>query len=68
MYLCKDVRITLIKSTLSNMLIYFMSLFLLLANIANHIEKLRWGFLWDGIGELFKFYLIKLVQGLFSDL
>jgi hypothetical protein len=58
MYLCKDVRITLIKSTLSNMLIYFMSL----------LEKLRWGFLWDGIGELFKFYLIKLVQGLFSDL
>jgi hypothetical protein len=40
-YLSKDVRITLIKSTLANLLTYFMSVFPLLASVANHIEKLQ---------------------------
>jgi hypothetical protein len=36
----KDRKITLIKSTLSNLPTYFMSLFPLLAGVANRIEKL----------------------------
>jgi len=38
--LSKGGMITLIKSTLSNLPIYLMSLFPLLAGVANHIEKL----------------------------
>jgi hypothetical protein len=41
----KAGRITLIKSTLSNLLTYFMSLFPLPATITNRIEKLQLDFL-----------------------
>jgi len=40
MYLSKGGRVTLIKSTLSNLPTYFMSLFPLPTGVANHIEKL----------------------------
>jgi hypothetical protein len=40
MYLSKGGRITLLKSTLSNLSMYFMSLFPLSASVANCIEKL----------------------------
>ncbi|PSS08274.1 Endonuclease [Actinidia chinensis var. chinensis] len=43
-------RITLIKSTLTNLPIYFMSLFKMLVTIANKLEKLQRQFLW-GEGE-----------------
>jgi hypothetical protein len=59
MYLSKGGRVTLIKSTLSNFLMYFMSLFPLLAGIGNRIEKLHKDFLWGRLGEEFKFYLIS---------
>jgi hypothetical protein len=58
MYLSKDERITLIKSTLSNLPTY-MSLFPLPIGIANHIEKLQWDFLWGGFSEEFKFHLFS---------
>lgn len=49
MYLSKGGRVTLIKSTLSNLPTYFLSLFLIHASVANHIEKLHRDFLWWGI-------------------
>ncbi|KAG7965770.1 hypothetical protein I3843_08G016900 [Carya illinoinensis] len=51
-------RLTLIKSTLSNLPTYFLSLFPLLASIASKIEKLQRDFLWSGIGDEFKFHLV----------
>jgi hypothetical protein len=40
LYLSKGGRITLIKSTLSNMLTYMLSLFPILADVAKCIEKI----------------------------
>ena len=59
LYLSKGGRVTLIKSTLSNLPTYFLSLFPMLATIANRIEKLQWNFLWGGIGDEPKFHLVK---------
>ena len=39
-YLSKGGRVTLIKSTLSNLPTYFLSLFPIPASVANRIEKL----------------------------
>jgi hypothetical protein len=58
MYLSKGGRVTLIKSTLSNLSMYFLFLFPLLFGIANRIEKLQQYFLWGGLGDEFKFYLV----------
>jgi hypothetical protein len=41
MYLSKGGRVTFIKSTLSNLLTYFLSLFPIFASVANCIEKLH---------------------------
>jgi hypothetical protein len=59
MYLSKGGRVTLIKSTLSNLPTYFMSLFPLPVGVANRLEKLHWDFLWGGMGEEFKFHLVS---------
>jgi hypothetical protein len=45
MYLYKGGRITLIKSTLSNLPTCFLSLFPLSASVANRVEKLYRDFL-----------------------
>ncbi|KAG2724060.1 hypothetical protein I3760_01G000400 [Carya illinoinensis] len=62
MYLSKGGRITLIKSTLSNIPTYFLSLFPIPARVAFRIEKLQRDFLWGGIGEEFKFHLVRWEQ------
>jgi hypothetical protein len=59
LYLSKGGRITLIKSTLSNLPTYFMSLFPIPALEAKHIEKLQRAFLWGGISEDFKYHLVS---------
>jgi hypothetical protein len=59
MYLSKGGRLTLIKSTLSNLPIYFLSLFPIPASVAKRIEKIQRDFLWKGLGEDFKFHLVK---------
>ena len=46
LYLSKGGRITLIKSTLSNLPTYFLSLFPIPASVAKCIEKLQRNFLW----------------------
>jgi hypothetical protein len=59
MYLSKGGRVTLIKSTLSNLPTYFLSLFLIPASVANRIEKLYRDFLLGGLGDEFKFHLVN---------
>ncbi|KAG7955591.1 hypothetical protein I3843_11G080000 [Carya illinoinensis] len=59
LYLSKCGRITLIKSTLYNLPTYFLSLFSIPANVAFRLEKLQRDFLWGGLGEEYKFHLVK---------
>jgi hypothetical protein len=59
MYLSKGGRVTLIKSTLSNLPTYFLSLFPIPSNVASRIEKLHRDFLWGGLGEEFKYHLVS---------
>ena len=51
MYLSKGGKLTLIKSTISSLPTYFLSLFLPV-KVANRIEKLQRDFLWSGIDAL----------------
>ena len=61
-YLSKGGRLTLIKSTLSNLPTYYMSLFPTPVSVAKHIERLQREFLWQGSGEEFKFHLVNWNQ------
>ena len=61
MYLSKGGRITLIKSTLSSLPTYFLSLFPLVA-VALRIDKIQRDFLWGGLGEGKKFHLVNWSQ------
>ena len=51
LYLSKGGRVTLIKSTLSNLPTYFLSLFPVPASVANRIEKFQRNFLWGSFGD-----------------
>ena len=46
MYLSKDGRLTLLKSTLSSLPTYFLSLFTILTHVANKIKRLQRDLLW----------------------
>ena len=59
LFLSKGGRVTLIKSTLSNLSTYFLSLFPIPASVANRIKKLQQNFLWDSLGDDPKIYLVK---------
>ena len=52
LYLSKGGRVTLIKSTLSNLPTYFLSLFPIPTSVANRIARLQRNFLWGGLGEI----------------
>ena len=49
LYLSKGGKVTLIKSTLSNLPAYFLSLLPIPVKVANRMEKLQRDFLWSGI-------------------
>ena len=51
MYLSKGGKVTLLKSTLSNLPTYFLSLLPIPADVALCIEILQCDFIWIGLGE-----------------
>ncbi|KAG6631973.1 hypothetical protein CIPAW_13G126100 [Carya illinoinensis] len=65
LYLSKGGRLTLIKSTLSNLPTYYLSLFPLPVGVANRIEKLFRAFLWGSLGEENKFHLVNWQRVIF---
>ena len=64
MYLSKGGRLTMIKSMLSNISTYYLSLFQIPVRVAKCKEKIQRDFLWGGVGNEFKFHL---VQGLHAN-
>ena len=53
LYLSKGRRLTLLKSTLSSLPTYYLSLFTIPSHVANKIEKLQRDFLWGGFEGTF---------------
>ncbi len=62
LYLSKGGKVTLIKSTLSNIPTYFLSLFPIPAGVARRLEKLQRDFLWCGLEDQPKYHLVKWSQ------
>ncbi|XP_065628619.1 uncharacterized protein LOC136067152 [Quercus suber] len=59
LYLSKVGKVTLIKSTLSSLPTYFLSLFPIPIKVAKRIEDLQRDFLWNGIGGERKIHLVS---------
>ena len=59
LYLSKGGKVSLIKSTLSNLPAYFLSLFPIPVGVTHRFEKLQRDFLWSGLGTEFKFHLVS---------
>ena len=59
LYQSKGGRLTLIKSTLSNLPTYPLPLFPILVDIAYRIEQLQRNFLWGGLGDDSKHHLVN---------
>ncbi len=49
-YLSEGGRLTLLKSTLSSLPTYYLSLFLIPVSVAKRIECVQWNFLWGDMG------------------
>jgi hypothetical protein len=59
LYLSKGGRLTLLKSTLSSLPTYYLSLFTIHVSVANRIEKLQRNFLWGGEGDGVNHHLLN---------
>ena len=53
------MKVTLIKSTLSSLPTYFLSILPIPEKVANRMEKLQRNFLWSGISGDSKLHLVK---------
>ena len=62
LYLSKGGKVTLIKSTLSSLPTYFLSLLPLPRKVVNRMKKLQRDFLWSGINGNSKLYLVNWAQ------
>ena len=58
LYLSKGGRLTLLKSTLSSLPIYYLSLFTILKAMAIRLERIQRNFLWGFSEECFKYPLV----------
>ena len=59
LYLSKGGRLTLLKSTLSSLPTYYLSLFTIPKHVAARIERLQRNFLWGGLGEGVTHHLVN---------
>ena len=59
LYLSKGGKVTLIKSTLSSLPTYFLSLFPIPVKVAKWMEELQRDFLWNGVGDERKLHLVN---------
>lgn len=58
MYLSKRGNLTLLKSMLSSLPAYYLSLFTIPTSVANRFEKLQRDFLWGGMGDKSRLHLL----------
>jgi len=59
LYLSKGGRVTLIHTTLSSIPSYYLSLFPIPVSVAKKLERLQREFMWSGMGDETKFYLVN---------
>ena len=59
LYLSKGVKLILLKSTLSNLSTYFLSLFHLPAGVAAKMKRIQRNFLWSGWEDSHSVHLVK---------
>ena len=62
LYLSKGGRLTFLKTTLSGLPLYYLSLYPIPVSVAHRIEKLQRDFLWGGTDNVSKFPLVKWKQ------
>jgi hypothetical protein len=59
LYLSREGRLTLLKSTLSSLPTYYLSLFTIPKHVAARIERLQRNFLWGGLGDGYTHHLVS---------
>ena len=62
LYLLKGGRLTLLKSTLSSLYTYFLSLFSIPQAVADRLERIQRNFLWGSSEEAFKYPLLLEIR------